>query len=222
MPKFVTAILLGVSCIALAPSTAKALTLGGGGDGSATLNWLMPTTVDPNTLTIKSLTTYSTLDNGQAITGSTFEPTSSSPNYGLQINGDVVNPITGLTSPVVAVQVCFGYTGTINMNSVTDPKINAATGKPYVPWSVSGYVSNGEECFLFRQQPGSADLDIGAWYAVLQGTSNDPAFNHANVVINGYTVPPPVPEASSITGLLAMVCTAPVFFSLRRRKVQVS
>ncbi len=221
LQKTLPAILLSACCVAAVPSTANALTLYGGKSGTATVNWLMPTTVDPNILTIKSLTTYTTQDDGSPLTGATFEPVASTipPNYGLQIVGDVPNKLNGLTSPVVAVQVCFGYSGTINMNSITDPNINSGTGKPYVPWSVSGYVSHGEECFLFRQQKGSADLDVGAWYAVLQGLSKDPSFSNAPVTVTGYTVPPPVPEASSAVGLLAMVCSAPILLGMRRRTV---
>lgn len=212
-------VILGVLSVSLSPLPAAALTLYGGSGGTATLNWLMPTTVDPDTLTITSLTTYTKEDNGTALTGTVFQPDSTTvgQNYGLQINGNVHNPITGLTSPVVAVQICFAYTGTINIASITDPNINSSTGKPYVPWSISGYVSKGEECFLFRQQPGSADLDIGAWYAVLQGKSTDPAFASSTVSINGYTVPPPVPEASSVVGLLAMITSAAFAGGLRRR-----
>ncbi len=211
-----------VSIVALS-LPASALSLAGGKSGSASINFYMPTTLDPSVLTITSLQLYSKTDNGDPITGSTFVP-SGNANYGLQVVGDV--PFgNNATINVAAIKITFKYQGTIDLNAYNgnspngNQEINPQTGKPYVPWSISGSSSNGYESFLLEHQPGSADLDIGAFYSVFQGASNDPNFLNAPVTINGYTSPPPVPELSSVSGLIAMLGLGSI--SLRRRKRQV-
>lgn len=198
-----------------------AFTLSGGKSGSASINFYMPTTLDPSTLTISSLQLYSTTDNGSPITGSTFVPTGNS-NYGLQVIGDV--PFgNNSTINVAAIKITFKYQGSIDLNAYNGnspggtAETNPQTGKPYVPWSITGSNSNGYESFLLEHQTGSADLDIGAFYSVFQGVSNDPNFLNAPVTINGYTSPPPVPELSSVTGLIAMLGMGSIKFRRRKR-----
>ncbi len=220
--KHALALAVALAAAAMLSGRANAYTLFGDGSGTATAQFHIPTSLDPSSLTITSINVlYSnyvdTSGKSQPITGGTLLNTGSNNNYGLQILDGVTGP-GNLTQPIRALQICFSYGGSISLDPVSDPNIpNPLTGKPYVPWSITGKIVNGQECFTMTQVPGSADLDSNAFYALFQAQSNDPTFATAPVTIQA--IPPPAaPEASTWLGLAGMLAMGGICSKRYRRR----
>lgn len=166
---------------------------------SSSLQFSMPSDVDPDTCTIKiSGHLYTTDDSGNPLTGGTALTT------GLNIIGDIPIPAGG-TAPIVELIAMTPYTGPLTLST------NTGSFSQFTPWSVQNidFAYPGQQAWDLRMQPGSAPLNVGSYESLITANSNDPAFASANFTYIGYTsfqTIAPEPGTLALFGSLATAC----------------
>ncbi len=171
------------------------------------VKFFMPSSIDPDQLTITQYQVFYANDNlGHPITGNTLV------TGGLQIIGKV--PQGNFYSPIRMLKFFTTYTDPIGVSSLVGQGL-------FTPWayrdSFTTINNQQEQVLTFYQTHTSADLDYGAYSALMTALSTNQNFLGSTIGVVGYNYTP-TPEASSILGFALLLSGCSLLGWRRKRQ----